>query len=73
MPWFYFARQGEKLLQVSPRKLPERPRDAHPSEGDPFTPWYETRDHFDSEHVHVFGEDLSEALQIAHRLLKGGF
>lgn len=71
MPW-YLVRQGKKLLQISPRKLPE-PADAHHSKGDPFTPWYETRDHFDSDHVHVFGEDLSEALQIAHRLLKGGF
>ena len=69
MPWFYFARRGDDLFPVSPRRLPARPRDANPPNGDPLTPWYENMDHYDADHAHVFAEDLDEALRRAQSLL----
>jgi hypothetical protein len=69
MPWFYFVRREGKLHPLNPRVLPPRPRDANPTDGDPLTPWYSYADHFDSEHVHVFSEDLEGALRRAELLL----
>lgn len=72
MQWFYFKRFGKKLTPLTPlaKYLPPRPLDANPDNGDLLTPWYETEDHFDEEHVHVRGGSLEEALKKAYALIE---
>ena len=72
MQWFYFKRIGKKLLPMNPlaKYLPPRPSDANPDNGDILTPWYETEDHFDDEHVHVKENSLERALERAHALIE---
>ncbi len=72
MTWFYFKRLGNNLVPLSPQEkyLPPRPEGANPDNGDLLTPWFETEDHFDEEHVHVRAKDLEAARRKANSLLK---
>jgi hypothetical protein len=71
MPWYYFARKGESLQIPSRKRFTFRPPDALPDGGDPFTPWYQEKDHFDNNHVHVQGDSLEEALDKARSMISG--
>jgi hypothetical protein len=54
MHWYYFTRSGNDLrIQLHGGRIPPRPADANPDNGDPLTPWYTDQDHLDDEHVHV--------------------
>lgn len=71
MRWYYFIRADNKLL---PRRdgghVPRRPADANPDNGDPLTPWYETTDHLDDEHIHVLAESSEDAADKARTLAR---
>ena len=74
MKWYYFIRRvvdGEQRLYERPlwTKLPPRPADANPMNGDPLTPWYMTKDHTDEKHVHVRAESRQQALLKSRDLL----
>jgi hypothetical protein len=70
MPWFIYDISGDRVWLLKPSDLPERPTNAAPANGDPFTPYYETEDHYDDEHVHLFAKSRSEALFKLNALLR---
>ena len=65
MNWYYFTRSGANLCDlggpVQGGRIPPRPSDANPDNGDPLTPWYRDEDHLDHEHVHVRAPSIEEA------------
>lgn len=68
MRWFIFIvePQGIRLeTEVAPR-----PADARPDNGDPFTPWYEEGEHYDSRHIHLKAETLDAATTRAEEVYK---
>ncbi len=70
MRWYYFIRAGDKLLLPKDRyRVPPRPLDANPANGDPLTPWYTAEDHLDDAHVHVRAASVEEAETKAHDLI----
>ena len=69
--WYYFIRNGDNIVPMEPERLPPRPHDANPDNGDPFTPWYETADHWDDDHVHICATSPKAAAQIAANLISG--
>lgn len=70
MPWFIYDISGERVRLVQPSDLPERPSDAAPANGDPFTPYYKTEDHYDEEHVHLFAKSRGDALFKLNKILR---
>ena len=68
--WYYFIRNGDNIVPMKPERLPARPHDANQDHGDPFTPWYETTDHIDSEHIHIRAASDSEAAALAKLMLR---
>ena len=68
--WFYFVRNGSRLVPWEPKRVPPRPQDALPAGGDLLTPWYETQDHYDDHHVHVLATSPEEAARKARVLLE---
>ena len=77
MHWYYFTRSGNDLqvqLQAAhPLRIPPRPSDANPANGDPLTPWYTDEDHLDAVHVHVRAASLWQAEAKAHDLVAAEF
>ena len=71
MRWYYFIRNGDRLVMAKHYQIPVRPEDANPDNGDPLTPWYETKAHFDENHVHVRASCDEEATKIAMGLVRG--
>ena len=69
MRWYYFVRNGDRIAPKNRAWTPPRPEDANPDNGDPLTPWYETVNHYDDNHVHVRAASESEAVRIANRLI----
>jgi hypothetical protein len=68
--WYYFIRKGDRLIMKNRDWAPPRPDDANPDNGDPLTPWYETTNHFDENHVHIRAASESEANRIASQLIR---
>ena len=71
MRWYYFIRNGNNIVPMKPERLPARPHDANPDNGDPFTPWYEAKDHWDDDHVHIRAPSPTAAAQIATNIISG--
>jgi len=69
MSWYYFIRNGNNIVPLKPERLPPRPKDANPDNGDPFTPWYELGDHWDEEHIHIRASSPKEAARKANDLI----
>ena len=70
MNWYYFTRSGANLGgPVQGGRIPPRPADANPDNGDPLTPWYTDQDHLDDEHVHVRAPSIEDARTKAHDLV----
>ena len=65
-----FTITGGRVRQVKAEELPERPADASPANGDPFTPYYKKEDHHDDEHIHVYGKTFGEALFKVNTILR---
>lgn len=60
MRWFIFLVDPEGIrleTEVAPR-----PADARPDNGDPFTPYYKTEEHYDTRHIHIRAETVEEAI-----------
>lgn len=60
MRWFIFIVDPEGIHLET--KVEPRPADARPDNGDPFTPYYKTEEHYDNRHIHIKGSSLEEAL-----------
>ena len=74
MHWYYFTRSGNDLqVQLHGGRIPPRPSDANPANGDPLTPWYTDEDHLDAVHVHVRAASLWQAEAKAHDLVAAEF
>lgn len=70
MKWYYFARSGNALqIQLHGGRIPHRPADANPDNGDPLTPYYIDEDHLDDDHVHVRAVSVDAAKAKAHDLV----
>ena len=68
--WYYFIRDEHRMILAKRRMIPKRPDDANPDNGDPFTPWYETTNHYDDTHVHVRAASEAEANRVAEELIR---
>ena len=74
MHWYYFTRSGNDLqVQLHGGRIPPRPSDANPANGDPLTPWYTDEDHLDAVPVHVRAASLWQAEAKAHDLVAAEF
>ena len=67
--WYYFVRDGQRMVLKKRTMNTMRPDDANPDNGDPLTPWYETTNHFDDHHVHVRAASDTEAIRVAQGLI----
>ena len=67
--WYYFVRDGQRMVLKKRTMNTKRPDDANPDNGDPLTPWYETTNHFDEHHVHVRAATEAEATRLAGLLI----
>ena len=68
--WWFFHIEKNFFYLAKSSDFPTRPPDSNPSRGNPFTPWYQVVDHIDSEHIHVYAEDLTEALRKCRYLIR---
>ena len=68
--WFYFKVVRGRVRLAPDSDFPERPANARPSEGNPHTPWYHTRDHWDATHIHIREANAYTALERAKRIYK---
>ena len=57
------------IMKRERSRVPPRPLDANPDNGDPLTPWYEKSDHYDDHHVHVRARTEEEAAFVAQTLI----
>ena len=67
--WWYFHREDGALVLAVDSDFPDRPIDANDDEGNPHTPWYQTKEHFDEDHVHVRAAKYETAINKALKLL----
>ena len=69
MKWWFLHRDGDDLNLASSSEFPDRPIDANHDDGNPHTPWYTTKEHFDEEHVHVRAPKYETAIKKAFKLI----
>lgn len=69
MRWYYFVVEAEAIRLPTTEELGERPADAQDAGGNPHTPWYQSSDHWDEEHIHLQAESLEDAWARAQSLL----
>ena len=69
MIWWYFHREGDTLIKAVPSDLPKRPTGSNESNNNPHTPWYNLKDHFDEDHVHVYASTYWSAYAKALKLI----
>jgi hypothetical protein len=70
MRWYYIIRGTEfMVLRGDQMRVPSRPFNANPANGDPLTPWYETKNHYDEHHIHVRASSEKEAGKIGRNLI----
>ena len=70
--WWYFHRDENDLILASDSDFDERPVDANYDQGNPHTPWYQTNEHFDEDHIHVYAPTYQSAYKKALSLLDKG-
>jgi hypothetical protein len=59
MIWYIFLlNTGEPVLDTV---VAPRPESANPPVGGPFTPWFDTEDHWDQRHIHIKADSESAA------------
>jgi hypothetical protein len=64
--WWYFEFDENGDIRLADKNIFKyRPEDANPSEGNPYTPWYELEDHHNDEHIHIKAMDYSIAFRKA--------
>ena len=73
--WFIvsviISESGHRRFQViDPKSIGARPDDANPCLGNPYTPWYQTEEHLDEEHVHIRAQDVHHAEARAKKLYR---
>lgn len=66
MKWFIFLVHTHGFTLET--EIVPRPLDARPALGDPFTPWYQTEEHYDEEHIHIQAPSLADALEKAEEI-----
>ena len=67
--WWYFEFSKDGNLRLADKsKFKYRPEDANPSEGNPYTPWYELEDHHNDEHIHIKAINYPVALKKATQI-----
>ena len=69
MSWWYFHIIDNKVVLANPDDFKSRPKDANPSNGNPYTPWYQTEEHQDVTHIHIKANDYESAFKKAKLLM----
>jgi len=62
MIWYYFAIEDGALCLVGDEFFSDRPAHANECGSNPHTPWYQTEDHYDSNHIHIRAANAECAL-----------
>lgn len=76
--WYHITVFEDVLGQVDFKltdidDIGQRPVDALPACGNPYTPWYNTEEHLDEEHVHLYAQNAQHALMRARALYEQEF
>ena len=69
--WWYFEfNENGSLRLANKNKFKHRPSDANPDQGNPYTPWYQVKDHYDNDHIHIKATNHSMAFKKANAILQ---
>ena len=73
MNWFHVSVEigfdGSRTFKITdPDDLEDRPKDANPEKGNPYTPWYQKEEHIDENHVHIYAQNAIHAIMRAKQL-----
>ena len=69
--WWYFEFDENRNLHLADKNnFKHRPSDANPNQENPYTPWYQTNDHYDDHHIHIKAINYSKALKKAKQIQK---
>ena len=67
--WWYFKFNEKGGLYLADKSdFKNRPSDANPDQGNPYTPWHQTDDHYDEHHIHIKAINYSEAFKKAKQI-----
>lgn len=67
--WWYFEFDENSNLRLANKNdFKHRPSDANPDQGDPYTPWYQTEDHYNDDHIHIKAINYSVAFKKAIKI-----
>lgn len=69
MTWYYFEIKEDSVSLVDDDYFGHRPSDANDCGGNPHTPWYQTQDHWDEDHIHIRAANADQALIKAMSIL----
>ena len=59
--WWLYEVTNKGPVLTDPDKLPARPKDARSSGGNPYTPYYQSVEHWDALHIHILAKDRYNA------------
>lgn len=64
MKWYIFLLdQGRPVMDTV---IVERPPEARPATGGPFTPWFDAQQHWDERHIHIVADSDANAYAKAY-------
>ena len=67
--WWYFEFDENGNLRLANKNdFKHRPSDANPDGGNPYTPWYQTEDHYNDDHIHIKAINYSVAFKKATQI-----
>jgi hypothetical protein len=66
--WFFFLVTEDGVTLCPPSEMAPRPADAQPDHGNPYTPWYQTVEHWDADHIHIKALSTYTAVERAKRI-----
>jgi hypothetical protein len=64
MKWYIFLlNEGRPVMDTV---VVARPPEARPAVGGPFTPWFDTQEHWDDRHIHILADSDANAYSKAY-------
>jgi len=64
MKWYIFLlNQGRPVMDTV---IVDRPAEALPATGGPFTPWFDSQQHWDERHIHIMADNDKNAYSKAY-------
>ena len=64
MKWYIFLLDQKR--PVMDTVIVDRPPEARPATGGPFTPWFDEQEHFDERHIHILADSQANAYSKAY-------